>query len=182
MLRLFVGLPLSSDIADRLDRLAAGIPNARWVDSANLHVTLRFIGEVAEGVAHDIHEALERIRAPAFAVEVGGLGAFESGRRPHTLWVGVERAPALTHLRDKVESAVVRAGLAPEPRRFAPHVTIARLKDAPARRVSEFLAGHGLFRAGTLQADRFVLFSSRLGHGGPVYTAEAEYPLEGQVS
>jgi 2'-5' RNA ligase len=180
MLRLFIGLPLPAEVRRLLSSLAAGIPQARWTTADNLHVTVRFIGEVDEPTAEAVDAALGTIRAPAFDLTVAGCGTFDSRNQAHTLWAGVERSPALVRLRDKVESSLVRAGLAPERRRFRPHVTLARLKAAPTARLQDFIAAHNLLRA-TVRADAFVLYSSQLAHGDPVYTALATYPLgEGQ--
>src|ERR1700722_13094328 len=106
MLRLFVGIGLTPELRLRLSTLCNGVPGARWVDAGNLHVTLRFIGEVDEGAASDIDEALQQIRAPRFSLALAGVGHF--GMR--MLWAGVDRNPALFHLQDKVESAIVRLG------------------------------------------------------------------------
>lgn len=92
--------------------------------------------------------------------------------------MGVERSAELEHLRDKVESAVVRAGLAPEARKFTPHLTLARFRDPPGPRLGDFLGRHALFRPLPLEVTHFTLFSSHLGRGGAVYAAEAEYPLD----
>lgn len=178
MIRLFVGLDLPSDLCDALHRLTGGIPGARWTPPENYHVTLRFIGEVDENQCDDIHDALSEVRAPAFPLSVAGFGSFEAGHRAHTLWVGVEKEPALLHLRDKVERAVVSAGMEPERRKFQPHVTLASVKQAPLHKVQDFIAHHNLFRAPPFRVERFTLFSSELGRTGPVYTAEADYPLD----
>lgn len=178
MIRLFVGLELPEDLRARLAALSGGVPGANWVPPENMHVTLRFIGEVDEGVAADVHHALSGVRAPAFDCELVGIGTFGQGRHPHALWVGVERGPALLHLHDKVESALVRAGLPPDSRKFVPHVTLARLKEAPGARLPHFVARNGTFRSGPVRCSRFALFSSRLGRGGAAYTVEAEYALD----
>ena len=177
MIRLFVGLPLPVTVKERFASLASGIPQAHWTPPANLHVTLRFIGEVDELQAELIHDCLLGIRCPAFDATLTGCGTFDSGHRAHTLWVGVERSPELMHLHEKVESAVVRAGLEPEGRKYTPHVTLARLRNAPLPRVQTYVAGNNLLRD-EFRVECFTLFSSRLGHGDPVYTAEAEYGLE----
>ncbi len=177
MIRLFVGIELPEELRDRLAALGEGLPGARWVPAHNLHLTLRFIGEVDEALAEDLHQALESVRAPAFTQALGGVGTFAARGRPHTLWVGAEREPPLVHLRDKIESALVRAGLDPEGRKFAPHVTLAKLADPKPDRLHHFLAAHSLLRA-EFEVERFVLFSSLLGGGDPVYRAEADYALE----
>src|SRR5215472_3713235 len=106
MLRLFVGIPFPPELKLRLGQLCAGVPGARWVDPGNFHLTLRFIGEVGEDLAADIDAALSRLRARPFVLQLAGTGSFGNGRLPRSLWVGVERNPALAVLRDKVELAL----------------------------------------------------------------------------
>lgn len=179
MIRLFIGLALPAETRRRLTALQAGIPQAHWSPEDNLHLTLRFIGEVAEPDADALHDQLARITAPAFTLTLAGCGAFSSGHRARTLWIGVEPHPSLLLLHDKIESAALRAGQPPESRKYQPHITLARLRDPSPERVSEFIAGHNLWRE-SLPIDRFVLFSSHLGHGDPLYRIEADYPLMGQ--
>ncbi|HLN24247.1 MAG TPA: RNA 2',3'-cyclic phosphodiesterase [Patescibacteria group bacterium] len=176
MIRLFVGLELPADLRDHLSGLASGLPNARWTSPGNLHITLRFIGDIDEAQAELVHDSLSLLRDTAFDLVVRGCGAFASGHRTHTLWAGVEPVPPLLHLQSKVESAVVRTGLEPEGRRYRPHVTLARLRNTPTGRLQNFIAGNNLLRA-EIRVERFVLFSSRLGQGEPVYTVLADYPL-----
>jgi len=178
MVRLFVGVELPEDVRERLVSLCAGVPGARWVPPENLHLTLRFIGEVAGGEADDIYHALAQVRPRIFNLTLSGVGHFETGGEVRQLWVGVERNAELMALRGRVESALVRIGVEPEKRRFMPHVTLARLKDTPVHRVSSFLAHHSLFRAGPITIDHFTLFSSFLQSSGSIYTAEAEYLLQ----
>lgn len=177
MIRLFVGIALPKPIRDRLAGLQNGVPGARWVEPDNLHITLRFIGEVDEDVAEDIDEHLTTIAAPAFDLSIGGLGRFGDRRGARILWVGVEPQPALVHLRDKVESACVRAGLEPDGRKYRPHVTLARFRDPGGQRVDQVVAANTDWQAGTFRARSFILFSSHLGRSGAHYRAEAEYPL-----
>lgn len=178
-MRLFVAIDLPDDLRDRLDGLAAGIPGVKWVPAENLHLTLRFIGEVDPAQAEELDEALAEVRAPAFQLSLAGVDVFERGKQPHTLYVGVERNPALGHLREKVESALVRAGLEPERRRFSPHITLGRLKQRPGHHLVQWLEGNALFRAAPFTVDGFTLFSSVLGSENPRYAEEAFYPLEG---
>ena len=91
--------------------------------------------------------------------------------------MGVERNPQLEHLQTKIETALQRAGLEPERRRFTPHVTLARLDNAVPAKLAGFVQAHNLFRAEPMPVEHFVLFSSRLGKEASVYTAEVEYPL-----
>jgi 2'-5' RNA ligase len=177
MVRLFVGVELPEDVQERLASLCGGVPGARWVPPENLHLTLRFIGEVAGGEADDIYHALSAVRPRSFNITLSGVGHFEKGNDVRALWVGVERNAELVALRDRIESTLVRIGLPPEGRRFTPHVTLARLRDTPAQRVSTFLAHNALFRAGPIQVSHFTLFSSFLQGSGAIHTAEADYPL-----
>jgi 2'-5' RNA ligase len=176
MIRLFVGLALPDSLRQRLAVLAGGLPAARWTPPENLHLTLRFIGDIDEITADEIDANLKILRLPAFPLEIGGLGTFNAGRRSYTLWVGAKYPPALRHLQEKIESAVTRAGCPPERRRFQPHITLAKLKDPPLGRLQDYIAGHNLFQA-TIAVSSFTLFSSQLGHGAPVYRAERDYPL-----
>jgi RNA 2',3'-cyclic 3'-phosphodiesterase len=173
MLRLFVGIALPPELKLRLSTLCTGVPGARWVDAGNYHVTLRFIGEVDEGTASDIDAALLQIRAPRFAVTLQGVGLF--GTR--MLWAGVERNPPLVQLRDKVENAIVRTGLEPEGRRFAPHISLARLKNPSEAHVQAFLSQHALFRAEPFAVDHFSLVASYLTKSGSIYEDQADYAL-----
>jgi 2'-5' RNA ligase len=156
--------------------LAVGLPGAHWVPEENLHLTLRFIGEVDEILAQDLHDALLDVQAPAFSLEIAGTGVFETGRRPHTLWASVQKSDALVRLQGKIESALVRAGCEREARKFKPHITLARLKGTSLERLHPLLAAHALMRE-EAPVGHFTLFSSKLGGGDPIYTAEAEYPL-----
>jgi 2'-5' RNA ligase len=173
MLRLFVGIELPPEIKLRLSPLCAGVPGVRWVDPENHHVTLRFIGEVDEGTAGDIDAALAQIKARRFEMALAGVGQF--GER--SLWVGVEKNPALVHLRDKIERAMVREGLPPEGRRYAPHVTLARLKGTSDERLHAYLRQHALFRAQPFTVGHFSLVASYLTKSGAIYEDQADYAL-----
>jgi 2'-5' RNA ligase len=176
-MRLFVALDLPSALKQRLSLLGGGIPGARWVPAENHHLTLRFIGEVPGHRAEEIDHALATLRARGFPLTLTGLGTWSKGGRQVALWVGVERNPQLDLLQGKVETALQRAGLEPERRRFSPHITLARLDGNSEAKVAGFVQAHNLFRAEPLPIDHFTLFSSRLGKEGSVYTPEVEYPL-----
>lgn len=176
-MRLFAGLDIPWPLRDRLSALAGGIPGARWVPPENYHITLRFIGEVAPHQAEEIDHALAALRARAFSLELTGMGMFEKAGRPVQLWAGVERNPQLDLLQSKIETACQRAGLERERRRFAPHVTLARLDNAAEAKLAAFVQANNLFRSGPVPVTHFTLFSSQLGKEASVYTAEVEYPL-----
>lgn len=177
MIRLFVALALPEALRAELAGLMGGIPGAKWVPPSNLHLTLRFIGEIQTWQAQEVDHALAAIRARSFAISLHGLGTFEKGGRIQALWVGVERSDALAHLQNKVETAIQRTGITPERKRFAPHVTLARVDRAPPDKVIGFVQAHNLFRAPPVPIEHFSLFSSRLGKEHSVYTQEADYEL-----
>ena len=161
----------------RLSQLCAGVPGARWVDPGNFHLTLRFIGEVGEDLAADIDAALSRLRARPLVLQLAGTGVFGNGGIPKSLWVGVERNPPLAALRDKIEQALVRSGLPPEPRKFSPHVTLARLKHPAPDRIAAFLAASAPLRAEPLEVNSFSLIASLQTKAGSVYEDQADYRL-----
>ena len=177
-MRLFVALALPDSIAAGLAILQAGVPGARWQTREQLHLTLRFIGEVGEDLAADIDGALSRLKARPFILQLAGTGVFGNGSTARSLWVGVERNPPLAALHDKIEQALVRTGLAPEPRKFSPHVTLARLQNPPLDKIAEFLAAHAGFRAEPLAVEAFNLIASYPTKSGSVYEDQAAYPLQ----
>jgi RNA 2',3'-cyclic 3'-phosphodiesterase len=173
MLRLFVGIDLPPELKLALSLMASGVPGARWVDAGNYHLTLRFIGEIDEGVAEDVDAALRHIRAPRFDVTLATVNHF--GRRQ--LWVGVARNDALQHLHEKIESALSRLGFAPDEHRYTPHVTLARLKGTSEERLQTYIMEHALYRAPTFRVDHFSLIASYLTKSGSIYEDRADYPL-----
>jgi len=175
MLRLFVGIGFPPELKLRLSLLCSGVPGAKWVDPGNFHLTLRFIGEIGEDTAADIDDALSRLRARRLTLQIAGTGVF--GDKPRNLWAGVERSPELVGLRDKIEQSLIRVGLPPEPRKFAPHVTLARLLDPPLDKLRDFLTAHAQFRAEPLPVEGFSLIASFQTKAGSVYEDQADYPL-----
>ena len=177
-MRLFVGLGLPEGLAQRLGVLEAGLPGARWVAPENMHLTLRFIGEATRDVAEDIDEMLAGVTASGFDLHLQGVGTFGQGYKARSGWVGLVPSDPLAFLQAKVESAIVRGGQAPEGRKFAPHITLARFSgSADPNRLQRFIEGNNLFRAGPWTVDRFTLFESQMGKGGSVYTPLADYEL-----
>jgi 2'-5' RNA ligase len=109
-------------------------------------------------------------------LERAGVGEF-GGKLPRALWAGVRPNQQLMHLQRKIETAIQRVRIAAEERKFTPHVTLARLRNAPRDKVMAFIAHHGLYSSGAFDVKRFALFSSRLGSAGAVYNVERTYPL-----
>lgn len=179
MPRLFTGLEIPAEIGAELALMRGGLAGARWIDPANYHITLRFVGDVERGTARDIAAALAESRArPALTVTLDALTAF-GGSKPRALVARVVPTPELTRLQAEQERLMQRVGLDPEPRKYMPHVTLARLRHASPGDVAAGLALRGLLRKLAFTAERFVLYSARDSVGGGPYVVEAAYPLAG---
>jgi 2'-5' RNA ligase len=176
-MRLFVGIELPWELRERLAAMRGSLPGARWVPPENYHLTLRFIGEVQPHRAEEIDLALSALRGRGFPLTLAGVGVFEKAGRTVALWTGVERNSALDHLQGKIETALQRAGCEPQRRRFTPHVTLARLDNAPEAKIAAFVQARNLFRSEPVHVPHFTLFSSQLGKEASVYTPEVEYEL-----
>lgn len=176
MHRLFVALRPPPPVRDALLAVQGGVERARWQDEDQLHLTLRFVGEVDRHRAEDLADALAAVASPGFALTVRGVGHFERKGRPSALWAALAPAPGLERLVRKVEGACRAAGLPAETRRFTPHVTLARLSGG-AVGAGEWLARHGDLAAPAWPVGAFRLYESQLGSGGSAYASLAEWPL-----
>ena len=176
MHRLFVAIrppePIRDLLVDAMDQSA----DFRWQDDEQLHITLRFVGEVDRPAADDLADALGLIRAPSLELRIAGVGRFEQ-RNSGALWAGVEPKPPLAALAAKVERACQSIGLAPERRAFHPHITLARWKGRRTREVHGFLERRAGLASPPFAVDRFILFESRLSRHGAHYEEVAAYPL-----
>ena len=177
MTRLFVAIDLPDAVKERLDTVAVGLPGARWVRDRQYHLTLRFLDEVEGPQEDSVAEALRQVRCAPFSLRLRSTGHFPPRGMPRVLWAGVERTPALDELHRQVEKLVRRAGLPPEDRKFAPHVTLARLSGTPLPRVLAWLSEHAGLRTEAFPVERFDLFSSVLSGEGALHTVEESYPL-----
>ncbi len=178
MIRLFVGLELPTATRQALGLLRGGVDGARWQTDAQYHLTLRFIGEVEARRAGEIADALGSIRFTPFALDIEGLGIFGKVRKPRALWVGVRDPAPLKHLHEKIDQALVRVGIAPEERKYRPHVTLARFRGRSGR-LERYLVDHQDFVTPRISVDHFALFSSHLGHEGARYVVEARFGASG---
>ena len=176
MPRLFTGVEIPPEVAQALSTLRGGLPGARWIDPENYHVTLRFIGDVDDDIAHEVESLLGRVRRAPFELRIEGLTSFGS-KKPRAVVASVEPSSALMEAQAEQERMMQRIGLEPEGRKYTPHVTLARLRDASTRDVAEYLSARGHFRSPVFPVSRFVLFSSRASVGGGPYVVEASYPL-----
>jgi RNA 2',3'-cyclic 3'-phosphodiesterase len=179
MPRVFLALTLPSEIRSALTVLQFLLPLPRRVEPETFHLTLAFLGEVPGALLHDVHDALEGVRSPAFALTLQGVGLF-GGAKPRAAWAGVAPCAALDRLQAKVEFAARRAGAPPEARRFVPHVTLGRFAPPPpdeAMRLERAVAGQAGFAAGPFAVTEFLLMESHLSAKGSRYDDLARYPL-----
>ncbi|TNF26569.1 MAG: RNA 2',3'-cyclic phosphodiesterase [Deltaproteobacteria bacterium] len=179
MIRTFIAIDLPEDVRDELLGMQHGVPGARWVDDDQLHLTLRFVGDVDGAALRDLMGALSRVEADAFELTLGGAGFFPPRGPQRVLWIGVERSAPLDALQRTVSGVATRLGHAPDRKKWAPHVTLARLDGAPSNRVARFVAERALYRSRTFAVDAFHLYSSQLHPKGAIYTLEESFPLVG---
>ncbi len=179
MIRLFVGLELPPDIQEQTYNLRGGIPHTRWLNKENLHLNLRYIGDVEESDANYIHDYLSQVNFHAFDLALTQVGLFTQGHQPKHLWVGVDNYHILDDLSERIENAVQRAGQPRSPRKFHAHTTIAKFKGASWDKIQEFISYHNLFRTPQFRVNHFTLFSSHPHHKGigSFYRVESRYYL-----
>lgn len=176
MHRLFVAIRPPEDVRDLLIDAMDDSPALRWVGDEQLHLTLRFIGEVERPVANDIAAALDRVRSSNFQIRISGAGKFEK-RSGGALWAGVEPKTPVVGLAAKVERALQQVGLEPEHRAFSPHITLARWNRRNSEAVEAFLRRNSNLHSDPFDVDRFVLFESKLSRHGPHYEEIAAFAL-----
>lgn len=176
MHRLFVAVRPPAPVRAQILGLMGGVAGARWQSDDQLHLTLRFIGEVDRWVAEEVALALSAVRHPPFHVALNGLGAFDRKGRSDALWVGVTPHGELAALHRKIDQALVRLGLPPEGRAYLPHITIARFGRS-AGPVSGFAESHANVASAPFAVEHLILFESHVGHEGASYEAVERYAL-----
>lgn len=179
MHRLFVALRPPPAIREQLLNIMGDAQGLRWQDDGQLHITLRFIGEVDARTAEDIAATLGNISAPVAPLRLSGVGTFESKGRVHTLWAGVAPRDPLHALHKKIDRAMSRLGLQQDGRAYKPHITIART-GGRAPDLAAFLARHADLASEPFAPDWFGLYESKSIAGGQIYDCVAKYPLTPQ--
>lgn len=175
MPRLFSGIELPPEVRDQLAELKQPLPSTRWIQPENLHITLRFLGDVPPPVAREFSANLSNIAFDPFPVRLVGLDTF-GGDTPRVIFATVETSPPLLELARANETAARRAGSAPESRKFTPHVTLARLQSPRIEPIARFLERRGAFATEPFLVSQFVLFSSKPNTGGGPYVVEQVFP------
>jgi 2'-5' RNA ligase len=190
MLRAFIAVEILKGIQDAIALGTASLRNAlpkpliRWVAPHNVHLTLKFLGDVSPTTLQNLAEAIkvEAALHGKFSISVGGLGAFPNPRRARVIWIGLEAPPALDTLRRGVEAAAAQLGYAPDGRPFSPHLTIGRVEQnasaADLQRIHTALEATKVGLLGTLQVEAVHIFKSDLQPGGSVYSHLYAMPLK----
>lgn len=181
-MRLFIGIAPDDPSRQALARLTGGVPGARWSRPENLHLTLRFLGETSRVVAEDVVAELSTLTFRPFDLAYCAAGIFGDRKRARILWAGVAASDALNTLQRRVELAVQAAGCKPDGRKFAPHVTLARLRNAPWDRLEQFVADHAAFRTAAETVDSYYLYESITGEDGPRYIPLIRFGPDGSVA
>lgn len=189
VIRAFIAISLSNEVSRALEQVLADLKRqipgreVRWVAAQNIHLTIKFLGDVSLSNVEALKSVLagEAARHSAFTFEVAGLGAFPSPKRARVIWVGVQAPDELGTLQRGIEKAVARLGYAPEERPFSPHLTLGRvdrhLRPEELRRLGEILSAQQVGSLGSVRADAIHLYRSQLQPGGPIYTRLASFPL-----
>jgi 2'-5' RNA ligase len=180
-MRLFVALLIPEAVAQSLLLLQGGVPGAHWQTREQLHLTLRFIGEVEGNDMRVLDDALAGIDAPAFDLQLHSVGQF-GNKQPHSLWAAARQSDMLDHLQRKVDNAIRRVGQPQDSysgsgHKFTPHVTLARLRHPDTDRMVDWLKYHALYTSAEFPVDAFHLWSSKLTSDDSIYRIEKSYDL-----
>lgn len=176
MHRLFVAIRPPRAMRASLLAAMGGVARARWQSEEQLHLTLRFIGEVDRHRAEDVAAALGTVHHPRFALALDGIGQFDRKGRVDTLWAGVAPHGPLKALHNKIDQALARVGIAPETRAYLPHITIARFSRG-AGPLESVAARSGGVMSAEEEISEFALYESHLSHEGALYSIIERYPL-----
>jgi 2'-5' RNA ligase len=196
-MRIFIGIDLDSEVRARVSRFLEGVqgfaPDARWVRSESLHITLKFIGEQRPERVEAITERLRRVEGSAFEICSAGYGFFPTAKAPRVFWIGIQAGPQLAELAESIDVAVAEVGIPREDRPFSPHLTLARAgagrtSGSPKWRkgdgpnaafavLEKRLAAMGDLDFGKMTAGEFILYQSQLSPGGSKYTKLQRFPL-----
>ncbi|MDD2764354.1 MAG: RNA 2',3'-cyclic phosphodiesterase [Opitutaceae bacterium] len=178
--RLFVAIALPASVREQLAALYEPVRGIAWTRPEQLHLTLRFLGDVDAALGETLAAALTRVRVEPFVLPVAGTGVFPPRGPARVLWAGVGHGhPRLHQLRQQVDDALLATGLALDVRFFRPHVTLGRVQaGAPPGAVAQFLKRHRAFEAAPFRAESFQLCVSELKAGGAVHTPKREFALQ----
>jgi 2'-5' RNA ligase len=188
-IRTFVAVEINSAVRDRaaklIEQLCSAAADVKWVDVHNLHLTLKFLGDVPSREINQVCEAVQQGAAEVapFELEVRGAGAFANARRPRTLWLGSGSGEEeMVVLHKHIEGVLAKLGFRKEHRRFHPHLTIGRVRRGGpgVAELGQLIEQHADFLAGRVKVSQVVVFSSQLGRSGPTYETLSRAKLGGK--
>ena len=179
-MRLFSAIGVPEIVARDLSQFRGGLPDTKWVEPADVHVTLAFFGEIDGRSAEELAAALDEIDAASFEIALDGLGVFGADR-PHAIVALARKTPALLALEAAHRGVVQRLGIGEQARRYTPHVTLGRLRRVTAGEVARWMSQQPAFPALSWRAERFALYSSRMSRGGGPYVEEVPFGLRANV-
>ena len=174
---LFVAVALPETIAERLAVLGGGVPGARWVPAGNMHITLRYLGELEDSLADEVSTALAGINHAAFLLKASGVGCFGKRNDPRLLYAGVHPHHDLMELHHRMERLLHQCRIPPDGRKYHPHITLARLKGASSGRIGRFVEANSLLASPSFEVGSFALFETHRSARGSVYTMLRDYAL-----
>ncbi|WP_176590388.1 RNA 2',3'-cyclic phosphodiesterase [Sphingobium sp. EM0848] len=180
MHRLFIAIRPPAEVRAGLLTLMHGIMGARWQSDDQLHLTLRFVGEVDRHQANDLADALGKVRFSPFEIALSGVGCFDRKGHVHTLWAGVQPRDPLAQLHRKADRACIQAGLSPDDRSYFPHVTLARFGRAVGS-MDAFMARHAGLASPSFTVEDFALFESHLSQAGSTYHMIERYRADAPI-
>jgi len=177
--RLFIAIDPPAAVREQLGALYEPVRGIAWTRPEQLHLTLRFLGDVEIALRDSLEAALARVTVETFLLPVAGLGSFPPRGPARVLWVGVGQGHTRLHqLRQQIDDALLGCGLDLDVRHFQPHVTLGRVRDeAPPGAVAQFLKRHQAYEAAPFRASAFVLYASELRPSGAVHTPWRVFPL-----
>jgi 2'-5' RNA ligase len=189
--RTFIAVAVPDSAGHKLTRLqtllAPDLPGTRWTATLPFHLTLAFLGDVADTDLNEVCLAAAKAAAPLapFELRIEGLGAFPQPTRPRVIWVGVTGpgVEALAILQKSLVDAVRRVGYLPDEERFHPHVSLGRVKSGrprgPSPDMTPLVRHYATWSPGSLRVAEAVVFASTLTPEGPVYAPLGRAPLAG---
>ncbi|MBU1564168.1 MAG: RNA 2',3'-cyclic phosphodiesterase [Proteobacteria bacterium] len=178
MIRLFIAIAIPESIKKELAGLGRSIPEARPVPVEQMHLTLKFFGEVEGSRLLDIKGALSEISRPQFTLCLHGVGTFPPRGTPRVLWAGVQQADNLLALRQAIEKKLVEINIPREKQKYSPHLTLARLNNSPLQHLQQFLAGNAFLRSPEFSVAAFNLYKSQLTRNGAIHSLIETYALK----
>lgn len=182
MPRLFVAVDPPEQIRDEISAIYCAIPGTRWMTDEQIHLTLRFIGEVDTSVENKVIDVLEKISISPFTISLKGIGYFPPRKEPRVLWVGMLENELLLRLQKQIERAITSLDIEPDSRKFYPHITIARLSDPHREKIARFISENTLFATEPFEISEFYLYRSYQGKEGSHYVKEATFRLRNQLT